>query len=1713
MDCRQYFGQVGSALSNLLFILILILSGTVATANAMTLGTSDGTYDFGNLGGTGSGGAGFKTQGDKFIVSNDFRSFDGVIYLSNESDGILTSTVVFQAEGGSTMKSATVINLSIASYAGTTTLTQFDITLSDMSNNVIASHQFSGSQNVGTSNVTLSDFAFDNLIWPSSGYDNVSKIEITYTSEKATNNFEFRNITLANISAEIISINTPPVISGSPATSVNQGASYSFTPVASDIDNDDLTFSIENQPAWSSFSSASGVLSGLPTNSDVGTTSNIVIKVSDGTETVSLAAFNLAVVNVNDAPTISGSPATLVNQDAAYSFSPSASDVDNDDLAFSIENQPAWTNFHPGTGVLSGLPTNSDVGTSSNIVISVSDGIETASLPAFNLTVVNINDAPTISGSPATSVNQDAVYIFSPSYSDADSDDLIFSIENQPRWTNFNPGTGVLSGLPTNSDIGTSSNIVISVSDGIENASLPAFNLEVVNVNDAPTISGSPATSVNQDAVYSFSPSYSDADSDDLTFSIENQPAWTNFNPATGVLSGLPTNSDVGTSSNIVISVSDGIEIASLAAFNLEVVNINDAPTISGAPATTVNQDAVYSFSPSYSDADSDDLTFSIANQPAWTNFNPGTGVLSGLPTNSDVGTSSNIVISVSDGIENASLPAFNLEVVNVNDAPTISGTPATSVNQDAVYSFSPSYSDADSDDLTFSIENQPAWTNFNPATGLLSGLPNNGDVGTSSNIVISVSDGTETVSLQAFNLEVVNVNDAPTISGSPATSVNQDAVYSFSPSYSDADSDDLTFSIENQPSWTNFNPATGVLSGLPNNGDVGTSSNIVISVSDGIETASLAAFNLEVVNVNDAPTISGSPATSVNQDVVYSFSPSYSDADSDDLTFSIENQPSWTNFNPATGVLSGLPNNDDVGITSNIVIKVSDGTETVSLAAFNLEVVNINDAPVISGTPATSVNQDAVYSFSPSANDADSDDLAFSIENQPSWANFNPATGVLSGLPTNGDVGTSSNIVISVSDGIETASLAAFNLEVVNVNDAPTISGSSATSVNQDAAYSFSPTVNDVDSDDLTFSIENQPSWTNFNPATGLLSGLPTNGDVGTSSNIVISVSDGIETASLAAFNLEVVNVNDAPVISGSPATTVNQDAVYNFSPSYSDADSDDLTFSIENQPSWTNFNPGTGVLSGQPNNDDVGTSSNIVISVSDGTETASLAAFNLEVVNVNDAPVISGSPATTVNQDAVYSFSPSYSDADSDDLTFSIENQPVWASFSSASGVLSGLPTNGDVGTSSNIVISVSDGIETVSLAAFSLEVVNVNDAPVISGSPATSVNEDSAYTFTPSVNDVDEDDSHSFSITGKPSWAGFDTATGTLSGTPTNDDVGQYSDIVITVKDSAEASDALAAFGIGVGNTNDAPEISGTPATSVNEDSAYTFTPSVNDVDEDDSHSFSITGKPSWAGFDTATGTLSGTPTNDDVGQYSDIVIAVKDSAEASDALAAFGIDVGNTNDAPTISGTPATSVNEDSAYTFTPSVNDVDEDDSHSFSITGKPSWAGFDTATGTLSGTPTNDDVGQYSDIVIAVKDSAESSDTLAAFGISVGNTNDAPEISGTPATSVNEDSAYTFTPSVNDVDEDDSHSFSITGKPSWAGFDTATGTLSGTPTNDDVGQYSDIVIAVKDSAEASDALAAFGIDVGNTNDAPTISGTPATSVNEDSAYTFTPSVN
>lgn len=115
--------------------------------------------------------------------------------------------------------------------------------------------------------------------------------------------------------------------------------------------------------------------------------------------------------NTNDAPTLSGKPLTKITEGRFYSFAPAARDVDGDALTFSINQKPVWATFDSATGTLSGTPTTAHIGSINNLVIRVSDGVETVSLAPFNLTVTDNQIKGTNSGDRLTGDEKEDIII------------------------------------------------------------------------------------------------------------------------------------------------------------------------------------------------------------------------------------------------------------------------------------------------------------------------------------------------------------------------------------------------------------------------------------------------------------------------------------------------------------------------------------------------------------------------------------------------------------------------------------------------------------------------------------------------------------------------------------------------------------------------------------------------------------------------------------------------------------------------------------------------------------------------------------------------------------------------------------------------------------------------------------------------------------------------------------------------------------------------------------------------------------------------------------------------------------------------------------------------------------------------------------------------------------------------------------------------------
>ncbi|MBA6416735.1 putative Ig domain-containing protein, partial [Colwellia sp. 6M3] len=183
-------------------------------------------------------------------------------------------------------------------------------------------------------------------------------------------------------------VNSAPVISSTGMNTVVAGSLYSYTLVSSDADGDALTSTASSLPAWLSFDSATGVLSGTPAQSDSGDHA-ITLTVSDGTAEVT-QSFTITVtipVAENNAPVITSTAIISATVGEAYTYTLIATDTDNDMLTMSttIPGALSWLTFDETTGVLSGTPASGDVA-ATDITLTVTDGTD-ETMQTFTITV------------------------------------------------------------------------------------------------------------------------------------------------------------------------------------------------------------------------------------------------------------------------------------------------------------------------------------------------------------------------------------------------------------------------------------------------------------------------------------------------------------------------------------------------------------------------------------------------------------------------------------------------------------------------------------------------------------------------------------------------------------------------------------------------------------------------------------------------------------------------------------------------------------------------------------------------------------------------------------------------------------------------------------------------------------------------------------------------------------------------------------------------------------------------------------------------------------------------------------------------------------------------------------------------------------------------------------------------------------------------------
>lgn len=274
--------------------------------------------------------------------------------------------------------------------------------------------------------------------------------------------------------------------------------------------------------------------------------------------------------------------------------------------------------------------------------------------------------------------------------------------------------------------------------------------------------------------------------------------------------------------------------------------------------------------------------------------------------------------------------------------------------------------------------------------------------------------------------------------------------------------------------------------------------------------------------------------------------------------------------------------------------------------------------------------------------------------------------------------------INILANDGDDTRTL---NITSVNITQLPT---NGIVQKNTDGSVTYNPSANFFGNDGFSYTVSD------------------VNGDV----------------SNVARVNINVSGVNDAPIISGSPAISVTAGQDYRFVPSVTDIDGSSFTFSIENKPVWAAFDTSTGALFGSANETDAGNFTNIVIAVTDSAgASASLAPFAIEVVSTASLTPTVRNISQNIAEDEPVTFSVAGTDPNNLPLNYQLIQQPQSGTLSGALPLLTYTPRENFYGTDT-FTYTASNSDYTSEPATVTLTVFAVNDAPEAVDDAATVV-----------------------------------------------------------------------------------------------------------------------------------------------------------------------------------------------------------------------------------------------------------------------------------------------------------------------------------------------------------------------------------------------------
>ena len=1445
---------------------------------------------------------------------------------------------------------------------------------------------------------------------------------------------ESGNETTTNFTIKVVDTTKPMVTSIEDQTKEVNTAIDSITIEATDNSGQAVTNKVSGLPEGVSFDSATNTISGMPTK--VGSYP-ITVTTTDAEGNATITNFTIKVVDTTKPTVTAIKDQTKEVNTSIDSITVEATDNSGQAVTNKVSGLPEGVSFDSATNTISGTPTK--VG-SYPIVVTTTDAEGNATTTNFTIAVVDTTKPTVTSIKDQTQEVNTAIDSIKVEATDNSGQVVANIVSGLPEGVTFDSETNTISGTPTK--VG-SYPIVVITTDASGNETTTNFTIAVVDTTK-PTVSSIENQTIEVNtSIDLIKIEATDNSGQVVTNKVNGLPEGVSFDSATNTISGTPTK--VG-SYPITVTTTDAEGNATTTNFTIKVVDTTK-PTVTAIKDQTKEVNTpIDSIKIEATDNSGKAVTNKVSGLPDGVSFDSVTNTISGTPTK--VG-SYPIMVTTTDASGNKTETKFTIEVVD-KTAPTVTAIEnQTKEVNTAIDSIKIEATDNSGQAVTNKVSGLPEGVSFDSETNTISGTPTK--VG-SYPITVTTTDAEGNATTTNFTIKVVDTTKPTVTSIKDQTKEVNTAIDSITVEATDNSGQAVTNKVSGLPEGVSFDSSTNTISGKPTK--VG-SYLIVVTTTDASGNKTETKFTIEVVD-ETAPTVTAiKDQTQEVNTPIDSIKIKATDNSGQAVTNKVSGLPAGVSFDSSTNTISGTPTK--VG-SYPIVVTTTDASGNKTETKFTIEVVDETAPTVTAIKDQTKEVNTSIDSITVEATDNSDQTVRNEVSGLPDGVSFDIVTNTISGTPTK--VG-SYPITVTTTDASGNKTETKFTIEVVDKTVPAVTSIKDQTKQVNTSIDSIKIEATDNSGQAVTNKVSGLPTGVTFDSETNTISGTPTK--VG-SYPITVTTTDASGNETKTSFIIEVVDTIKPTVTSIGNQTKEVNTAIDSITIEATDNSGQAVTNKVSGLPDGVTFDGETNTISGTPTK--VG-SYPITVTTTDASGNKTETKFTIEVVDKTAPTVTAIKDQIQEVNTPIDSITVEATDNSGQAVTNKVSGLPDGVSFDSETNTISGTPTK--VG-SYPITLTTTDAEGNVTTTNFTIKVVDTTKPMVTSIKDQTKEVNTAIDSITIEATD-NSGQAVTNKVSGLPEGVSFDSETNTISGTPTK--VGNYP-ITVTTTD-ASGNETTTKFTIKVVDTTKPMVTSIANQTK----EVNTSIDSIKIEASDNSGQVvtnKVSGLPDGVSFDNETNTISGTPTK--VGSYP-ITVTTTD-ASGNETTTSFTIQVVDKT-APMV-----TAINNQSKEVNTPIDKiTIEATDNSGHAVTNKvsglPTGVTFDSATNIITGTPTK--VGSYP-ITITTTD-AEGNATTTNFTIKVVDTTK-PTV-----TSIKDQTKEVNTPidSIKIEAKDNSGqdvTNKVSGLPEGVRFDSATNTISGTPTK--VGSYP-ITVTTTD-AEGNETTTNFIIKVVDTTAPP-----------------------